>query len=161
MSRRVTVEDRAEQIFSFLRTNLNKPYRLPELLAALRLHDSDKTRRAIRRARGLAEAAGLFLPVACPANGQTYIVTTDPVTVLDPAIHLARIEAGTRATKETHQEFMRSRLRQMDPGTRQVTKAWLSFEERVRAVNEGAAELTQAMVAIRREGRQEQADGVR
>src|SRR5690606_19041985 len=101
--RRTTVDDRAEQIFSFLRRNLNQPYRLPDLLRALRLQDSRKTRRAIKRARDLAEAAGLFFPVPCPANGHTYIVTDDPLTVLDPAIHLARIEAGVRATKEVHQ----------------------------------------------------------
>jgi hypothetical protein len=152
------VAERGEQIYAYLKTRQGKSYRRHELLRELRIEDGSTTEAAFRHARDLAEADGLLFPVPCPQNGFTYTVTADPTAALDPALFLARTEQGVRVTTEIHEDFMRSRFRAMDAATRRAAKAWLDFEDVMRKAQEGAAALTKAMVAMRRDGRDDQND---
>lgn len=160
MTARNRVASRAEQIYTFLRDHQETPYRLPDLLAELGMRDGTTTRSAIKHARLLAEADGLCFPVAVPANGWVYVVTTDPIAVLDPTLHLARIEQGVRTTKERHEDFIRPRLKQMPLSERRVAAAWMNFEDQMRQAQAGAAELTRAMVDMRKDARVEAAAAV-
>lgn len=149
------VDERAEAIYAFLKQHLNKPYLIGDLCRALRLQNSETTHRAVNRARVFAEADGLSLPIACPANGFTYMLTDSPVSVVDPALHLTRVEQGVRVTKEVHQDFIKSRLKQLDPKDRPAVKAWLAVEDGMRQVAAGAAALTKALVSMRKDERDE------
>lgn len=149
------VNDRAHTIFMFLEENLNKPYTIGDLLAATGLQDGATTRAAIRKARALAEDAGLCMPVACPANGHTYCVTDDPQAVLDPAIHLGAIATGVEVTKEVHDSFMQSRMSQLTPAERKLLHALGEMGETDRAQRRARQSVLQATIAIRREARKE------
>jgi hypothetical protein len=153
-----TVDERAEQIYKFLHAHLNEPFRLSQLLKAVEQHPGHKTRAAIRRARGLAEADGLCFPVACPANGQTYCVTNDPKSVVDPAIHLGTIEVGVGIRKDMHDKFMQSRMNRLSPADRSMVNSMDKFEGAQRAMRSAYAEVLSAMVAMRRERRKGDGD---
>lgn len=145
------VNDRAHTIFLFLQENLNKPYTFGDLMQATRLQDGATTRAAIRKARDLAEDAGLCFPVACAANGNTYCVTDDPSAVLDPAIHLGSIAEGVGARKDVHDSFMQSRMAQMSPAERRVANQLAELDEAARQQRRAHQGLLKTLVAMRRE----------
>lgn len=151
---RSRVEQRARRVYEHLKGNRNKPYRLPDLLAALNLQDSRTTRAAIRRAREYAAEDGLCFPVACPANGHTYCVTDDPSAVVDPSMHLGRIGLGIGVRKDVHDDFIRSRSAQLTPVERSMVHSLEKYEAAQRASREAYSDITKAMVAMRREQRQ-------
>lgn len=149
------VEERARAIYDHLRADLNTLYTLHDLLAAVDLRESATTRTAIGKARELAAEDGLCLPVACPANGYTYCVTDDPGAVVDPSMHLGRISIGVGVRKDVHDDFIRSRMSKLSPADRSMFHSLEKYEEAQRATREAYNEITKAMVAVRRERRDE------
>lgn len=149
------VKTRARAIYAHLRANLNTPFTIDELLVEVGYQDGATTRSAIRRARDLAQADGLCLPVACPANDNTYCVTDHPGAVVDPAIHLGNIALGVGARKDVHDEFIRSRLAQLSPTERAMITSLDKFDAAAREQREAHHEVMKAMVAMRREQRVE------
>jgi len=154
MHARNRVENRAQRIFVFLRDGFPEQYTIDELCQALDINDGATTRTAITRARDLATAQGLHFPPAVPANGFTYKVTKLPGDALDPALHMARIEAGIRARKEDGVEYMRRRLRDVSPELRPVARAFVNIERKTeRALAElrrEADDMIVEMVKLRR-----------
>lgn len=153
MHARNRVEDRAQRIFAFLR-DCGRSYDLPGLCRVLKINDGATTRSAIRRARDLATAAGLHFPPAVPANGFQYMVTNLPGDALDPALHMARTEAGVRARKQNGIEFMRRRMRDVPAEYRPVARAFVNIElktERALAeLRKEADDMIVEMVKLRR-----------
>lgn len=145
------VEGRAQAIFDFLQENLNVPFTIDQLMAETGLQDSATTRAAIRRARGIAEDAGLCFPVACHANGNTYCVTDDPSAVLDPAIHLGAIAQGVGTRKDVHDSFMQKRMAQMSPADRQIFNHLESLDAAARQQREAHRSLLKTLMAVRKE----------
>jgi hypothetical protein len=150
---RTRVDDRAEKIYAFLKANLGKPFRGPDLLRRVGLIDNATNRAALRRVKYVADADGLIAPYPVAANSYTYTVTSDPTAAFDPALHLARGQQGLGIPKRLYQDAMKSRMRQMDKRDAAIVTAWTDFEDKVNEVAAGAAALTQAMVAMRREDR--------
>jgi hypothetical protein len=155
---RTRVDDRAQKIYDFLKGRLGRPYRVGDLLARVDLTDNATNRAALRRVKYLAEKDGLCCPYPTSSNGYTYTVTDDPTAALDPALHLARGQQGLEIPKTVYQDFVKSRMSKLEPGERKVAKAWMDFEDKVKAVNSGAAELTKAIIAMRREDRDRRDD---
>ena len=152
---RSRVDDRARAIYEFLSSNLNKPYALGDLLAAIGHRDSCTTRSAIRKARTLAEEDGVCFPIACPANGNTYCVTDNPAAVVDPSIHLGSIALGVGVRKDVHDEFIRSRMAQLDPVDRAMVHSLDRMGAAQRETRDAHREMMKAMVAMRRGRRDE------
>lgn len=152
------VDDRARRIYEFLKANLNRPFLIGDLLAAVDLHDSQTTRAAIRRARGFAADDGLCFPVACPANGKTYCVTDEPSVVVDPALHLGAIAIGVGVRKDVHDEFMRERMSKLSPAERALVHVLEKWGATERAHRQVQGEFLTAMVAMRHEGRRQADD---
>jgi hypothetical protein len=155
MHARNRVEDRAQRIFAYLRKHLGQRFTIDQLCRALGLQDGATTRAAIRRARDLATEAGLHFPPAVPHTGFTYVVTNLPGDALDPALHMARIEAGVRLRKEDGIEYMRRRLRDVPADLRPVARAFVNIERKTeRALAElrrEADDMIVEMVKIRRD----------
>jgi hypothetical protein len=153
------VAERAEQIYSYLKADLNRPHLIGDILHKLKIKDGATTRAAIKRARELATADGLHFPTACPANNFSYTVTNDPSAAFDPVLHLARLAQGVQATKKVGVDFMDEHVREMQPSDRAMAKGYLAFEktieDAVSTVQAAAAELTKATVSARREMRSE------
>jgi hypothetical protein len=147
------VEERAVAIYTYLRDHLNEPHDKPTLLKAVELRDSHTTTAAIKRAWDLAEADGLFFPVACPANGMTYCVTNDPSVVLDPALHLGSIATGVGVREDIHARFMQSRMSKMKPAERAIVNSMDKFEAAQREMRSAYADVLKAFVGSRRERR--------
>jgi len=124
------VENRAHLIYDFLVKNLGKGYTITELCRALSLQPGSTTTAAIRRARELATEAGYHFPPAVPATGHVYMVTNLPGDALDPTLHMARIETGVRARKNDGIDYMRRRLRDVDPQDRPVARAFINIERK-------------------------------
>lgn len=148
------VENRAHLIYDFLSKNLGVGFTITQLCQKLSLRPGSTTTAAIRRAREMATEAGFHFPPAVPATGQQYMVTKLPGDALDPSLHMARIEAGVRARKNDGVEFMRRRLREVDPQDRPIVRAYVNIEQKTeRALAElrkEADDLIVEMVKLRR-----------
>lgn len=149
------IAERSEAIYAFLLERINEKFTIGDLIAELGLQDSRTTRKAIRRAADLAENDGMFLPIACPANGFTYCVTDDPENVVDPTIHLSSIANGVEMRKDSHADFLSSNSHELDPLTRELMKGMSEMEEASRKSRDAYAAMTRTMVAMRREARKE------
>lgn len=153
---RQRVAERAELIYGYLRENLNEPHSIHDLLGALSMQPTNTTRRAIRKARDLAESDGLCFPIACPANGNTYCVTDDPSAAVDPSLHLGSIALGVGVRKDVHDDFIRSRMAQLSPVERSMFHSIEKYEEAQRASRVAHQEVIKAMVGMRRAGREDE-----
>lgn len=143
-------EDRAREIYAFLKANLNTVYKIKDLLDELGLYDGTTTRSAIRRARDMAADDGLCFPVACFDNGLTYCVTDDPGAVIDPSMHLAKIANGVGVRKDIHDDFIRSRMAKLAPVDRAMFNSLEKFEFAQREQRVAYAEVLKAITAVRR-----------
>lgn len=152
---RSRVDDRAHVIYAFLKEdgNFKKPFRGTNLLRCVGLEDNATNRAALKRLKYMAEVENLCCPYPVAANGYTYTLTDDPTAAFDPALHLARGQAGLEVPKVVYEDFLKSRLSKLPKDEREVAKAWMDFEDKVRAVNAGAADLTKVIVAMRRDMR--------
>lgn len=149
------VEVRGQRIYAYLKEQPNTPHRKHEVLDALDLQDSHTTRRAIQRARELAEADDMYLTIPVFENGYTLAVTDDASAAVDPALWLARVEHGVRVPREIADDFMRSRMRDLAP----IDRAYVRWQDKVRqateSITEGLDELVKANMEMRREQRRD------
>ena len=154
MHARNRVDERAEAIFTYLHRHMGEGFTITELCAALRINQGETTRSAIRRARALATASGLHFPPAVPHTGFRDMITNLAVDALDPALHMARVEAGVRARKQDGIEYMRRRLRDVPAEYRPVARAFVNIElktERVLAeLRHEADDMILEIVKLRR-----------
>lgn len=153
MSGRDRVGARAQLIYEHLRTRPGQALRKPDLLAALDLNDSATTRRAIQRARELAEADGLYLTVPVYDNGYTMAVTDDPSAAVDPAMWLARTEHGVGVPRHIADDFMKSRMGKLSASERAYVHLQDQVNELVAATQQSAQALAKALMDERRESR--------
>lgn len=148
-----TVEERGARLYEIMKAHLNKTYTLQKLLLLTGYENSAATHRAIKRARLLAEADGLFLPCACPATGWVYCVTDDPRSMIDPTIWIRRVAEGSSELAERHEDYTRSLLPKLPRADRAYMKAYLEMQENARELVRGAMALTKALVDMRRDAR--------
>jgi hypothetical protein len=155
-----TIHQRAEMIFGFLNARLGERFTIGQLCAALGLENSRKTHQAIGTARDLADAAGVHLPPACPANGFTYTVTTEPEPAVDPMLHIRRVEAGERRRARTAEQFIRNRLAMLPDELRPQVKARLKMQDTIDAAVDSLqavlAEFDAELISQRRDQRHHQ-----
>jgi len=78
---------------------------MAQLCMDLNLTPTDRTRRAINRARIWLAAEGYLLPAACPNAGQLYKVTRSGADVLEPALWLDAVDEGVERTSSAHWQF--------------------------------------------------------
>lgn len=157
-----TVQIRGQRIYNYLRSHLNRPFRKEDLFRHLDLNSSGTTRRAIQRARELAEADGLYLTVPVAANGYTMGVTDDPSAAIDPALWLAKCEEGVRVPREIAEDFVRSRFEAMSAQDRAMTKAVIALRDAMESQEQQRKQLnevTDALIEARRELRAGQSNG--
>jgi hypothetical protein len=148
-----TVDERGARLYEIMKAKLNKTFTRQKLLMVTGYENSDKFDRAMRRARDLAEADGLFLPCACPAAGWVYCVTDDPRSMIDPTIWIRRVAEGAAELAVRHEDYTRTLLPKLPRADRAYMKAYLEMQEKARELVQGAMALTKALVDMRRDAR--------
>lgn len=118
MHTRNRVDDRAQAIFEYLKRHLGDGYTLSDLCAAVGIRPGATTTHAIRRARDLATEAGLHFPPAVPRTDFLYRITDYPGHAIDPTLHMSRIASGAQQRATIGVDFMRGRLKEVDPADR-------------------------------------------
>lgn len=88
------VSRRRDAIYSYFRTHPDEPITLRDVCQAIGCDAGKTSRSAIPGVRRLAEEDGWHFPPAVPANGMSYVLTTDPTWLIDPALHMGRLRQG-------------------------------------------------------------------
>lgn len=151
--------EKAEIVYSYLRANLNQPFTRVRLEKSLRWDRSYDITVALKHARDMAESDGLFLPVAVPANGFTYMVTDSADAVFDSELHLNRAYSGTKQLADRHAEYVKAHVETVNPADRPVVTALHNLQSQVQAAQESvqsaADDLVLAVIGARKERRDE------
>lgn len=142
MSRHKRIEARAVRIYTYFLANPDTPFTKTEVCQAIALESGKTTHEAFRRVRVLAEGGGWYFPEAVPAVGCRYILTKDVSKLIDPALHLGRVEAGVREKKKQRIEQIKQNRATLPAGDRPTVTAMLRAEELV----SGVADLAQQYI---------------
>lgn len=152
------VPDIGFAIFDYLRGQLNEYIDYQDMLAALKLEDSDRTRRAYKWARKYAEDAGLYIPDRAGATQYNCICTDHAEPVFDPALVAHRQAAGRRKSAEKHDQFMKSaKMQGLTAAEKRFVNSRIRFRQKIEELADEADEQALAVIALRREMRQSQA----
>lgn len=154
MSNRVA--NRAQRIYDYLKQRQGEAFRKADVLNALDLNDSKTTRTAIKRARELAQADGLYMAIPVYENGYTTCVTDDPRAAMDAALWLVGVENGVRVPRHIADEFVKARMSKLSPSERAYVHLTDKLNDLVKGTQDAAQEVVNALVKERREARREQ-----
>jgi len=149
------VDNWAEIIYNFLRNNEDQHYRIASLADGTKLRVNADFRKAIARARILAEVDGYKIPCATPNTDHTYVCTKDPRNVFRPAMHLHVQAAGTKQTARAHDDFMAGNTRGLSRSQRRVLEVKMRFDKSIREIEDDVKNLVVAFIEQDREHRKE------
>lgn len=148
---------RAKKFYEFFQKHQDEGFTLAEVCAAVGCSPGKTSGRAIKQVRTWALRDGWFFPPATPAGGFRYYLSKDASILIDPALHMGRIEVGVAHTKSGLLDDIRSQRSTMAPELRAIASAMLAaqdFEEKQQAnLREFKEQVTADLVAQRREAR--------
>jgi hypothetical protein len=135
------VDDAALVLYGHFEANLNKGWKLNNVLSATGLRNNATTKTALRRIREWAVRDGLILRLPCPANGNTYA-------------------DGVKRTEEKHRSFIREHRAALTRGDREIVAIIDEFEESQRGQQKLIHRLIGVTVEARRKARRPEDDDV-
>lgn len=148
-----TVPQRGRKIYDWFDANPGRHSKV-EWLAGTGLDASGKTDAGLKYARGIAIANGKFIPMADAANGFTYILTDQPSEALDAELITNQQAHGMAKWHASHVEFIASHnFAGLSASEKKFVKAREKKMRARRIEDEADAEMTSAVIAMRREMR--------
>jgi hypothetical protein len=150
-----TVPQRGRIIYDWLEEHPGRHTKV-EWLAGTGLNDGAKTTAGLRYARGIAIANGKFIPMADAANKFTYILTSQPSDAVDAELITSAQAHGMAKWHHSHVEFMAGHnFAGLSASERKFVKARLKKIQARQQEDEADAEMTSAVIAMRREMRRQ------
>ena len=149
------LDARAQHAYDILRMEKEVKFTWPELISldpAVFGMGGQRSRTIVNKVRELAANDGLYFRHACPANGFTYMLTSNAAEAIDSEVQLRLIQYGVEETADNVADLMIDDLERegLDAFDLAILK---HVTEMDRQLSAGQRQVWQAIAAKRRSGR--------